>query len=376
LVAIVPTVAIASPAQSGTPGSVWAWGINANGQLGNGSTTDSSVPVQVSNLSAVVAVSGGTFHALALKSDGTVWAWGSNLNGQLGNGTNTSTTTPVQVSNLSGISAISAGSTHSLALRFDGTVWAWGNNFDGQLGVGSDINSNVPLQVTGLSGVTAIAAGAYDSLALKSDGTVWSWGDDQFGQLGTGTTILFSTVPVQVVQLSNATHLGSGYYQSFVVKSDTTLWGWGYNNIGQLGSGNVTNVRFPVPTIQANGATVSSTVAVTSGAFFGLALRRDGTVLAWGDDSSGQLGNGSTHGSRLRATRIAGLPAASGIAAGQVHGLVLGTDGSVWAWGSNSNGQLGNGTTVDSSVPAPVSNLTGATGLGGSIGNFSLAIVP
>ena len=159
-------------------GTVWAWGYNYYGQLGDGTNKDRDTPVQVSGLSGVIAIAGGDGHTIALKSDGTVWAWGSNDSGQLGDGTTTNRNTPVQVSDLSGVTAIPCGGNHSIALKSDGTVWAWGDNYHGQLGDGTtDTERHTPVQVLGsggvgfLSGVTAIAGGGLHTIALKTDGT-------------------------------------------------------------------------------------------------------------------------------------------------------------------------------------------------------------
>ncbi|MBF0487187.1 MAG: hypothetical protein HQK98_03415, partial [Nitrospirae bacterium] len=159
---------------------------------------DSNTPVQVSGLTGVTAVAGGFEHTIALTGDGTVWAWGYNGYGQLGDGTNTNSNTPVQVSGLTGVTAVAGGAVHSVALRSDGTVWAWGLNQYGQLGNGTNTNSNTPVQVSGLTGVTAVAAGFEHSVALKSDGTVWAWGYNGYGQLGNGTNTNSNT-PVQVL---------------------------------------------------------------------------------------------------------------------------------------------------------------------------------
>ena len=165
-------------------GTVWAWGANSNGQLGNNSTTDSHVPVQVTGLTGVTAVAEGNGNTVALKSDGTVWAWGANSNGQLGNNSTTDSHVPVQVTGLTGIvTAVAAGYSDTLALKSDGTVWAWGSNSHGQLGNNSTTDSHVPVQVTGLTGVTAVAEGyATTTVALKSDGTVWAWGYNSEGE--------------------------------------------------------------------------------------------------------------------------------------------------------------------------------------------------
>ncbi|MGB9849149.1 MAG: Ig-like domain-containing protein, partial [Moorellaceae bacterium] len=165
-------------------GTVWAWGWNYYGQLGDGTTINHTTPMRVTNLTGVVAVAAGIYHSLALKSDGTAWAWGWNGYGHLGDGTTTNRTAPVQVQGLTGVVAVAAGGYHSLALKSDGTVWAWGRNYEGQLGDGTTTNRYTPVQVKNLTGVVAVAAGYYHSLALKSDGTVWAWGRNYEGQLG------------------------------------------------------------------------------------------------------------------------------------------------------------------------------------------------
>src|SRR5208282_4262780 len=162
---------------STTTGTVWAWGYNGYGELGNGTATESETPVQASGLSGVTAIAAGSAHSLAVHSGGTVWAWGDNGSGELGNGTTNDSATPVQVSGLSGVFAVAAGYYHSLAVQSGGAVWAWGDNINGQVGNGSTLSYiSAPVEVSGLSGVIAVATGGYHSLALKYDGTVWAWG--------------------------------------------------------------------------------------------------------------------------------------------------------------------------------------------------------
>jgi alpha-tubulin suppressor-like RCC1 family protein len=388
-------------------GTVWAWGRNSDGQLGDGTTTDRTTPVQVSGLTGVVAIAGGWYHGLALKSDGTVWAWGRNSDGQLGDGTTTNRLTPVQVSGLTGVVAIAGGYWHSLALKTDGTVWAWGHNDYGQLGDGSTTNRTVSVQVTGLQGVTAIAGGAEHGLALSSDGTVWAWGHNDDGQLGNETTT-DSSVPVQVTGLTGVAVIAAGVH-SLAVKSDGTAWGWGHGVYGELGDGGVgVNRSTPVQAIgltgvvgiaggsghslwlksdgtvwasglnwygqlgdgttterhtpvQVSGLTgVLGMVAIAAGLDHSLALRSDGTVWAWGQNYGGQLGDGSTtNRSAPVQVRANGPTGVTAIAGGSAHSLALKSDGTAWAWGFNGNGQLGDGTTTRRSRPVQVSGLTG-----------------
>jgi alpha-tubulin suppressor-like RCC1 family protein len=220
--------------------------------------------VQVSGLTGTItAISAGYIHTAALKSDGTVWTWGSNQYGQLGDGTKVDELTPVQVSGLTGITAIAAGEFHTVALKNDGTVWAWGLNDHGQLGSGGLAISLIPVQVklnstTYLTGITAIAAGEFHTVALGVyavpsieeapvvSSNVWAWGLNNHGQLGDGTTTDQPT-PVQVTGLTgNITAIAAGEFHTIALRNDGTVWDWGYNSVGQLGNGTTTNSVTPV----------------------------------------------------------------------------------------------------------------------------------
>jgi alpha-tubulin suppressor-like RCC1 family protein len=327
-------------------GIVWAWGYNGDGELGT--TTDSSVPVEVQGLTNAIAIAGGGQHSLAVRRDGTVWAWGYNYYGELGNGTTTiHSTVPVQVQGLTDAIAIAGGGYHSLVVKSDGTVWAWGLNDHGQLGNGTITNSRVPVLVQGLTNVVAIAGGMDHNLALRSDGTVWAWGYNGNGQLGNGTATN-SGVPVEVQGLTNTIGIGGGVYHSLAVRSDGTVWAWGDNYHGELGNGTATNSGVPV---EVQGLT--NVVAIAAGVYHSLALRNDGTVWAWGGNSWGELGNGKTTDSSVP-VEVQGLTNAIAIAGGALHSLAIRSDGTVWAWGYNNFGQLGNGTSDISSVPVQV----------------------
>ena len=177
--ALLPSSSTSYRVQAAAAGTGWACGSNAFGQLGDGTTTDRAAPAQVAGLGGVVAVAAGPNFSLAAGADGgTVWAWGANGFGQLGDGTTTWRRTPVRVGGLAGVVAVAAGAAHSLALGADGTVWAWGGNYQGELGDGTTVDRAAPARVAGLAGVVGIAAGTSFSLALGADGTVWAWGSN------------------------------------------------------------------------------------------------------------------------------------------------------------------------------------------------------
>ncbi len=379
LAAACPTQA-ASNRSHRTVGTVWAWGYNGNGQLGNGTFT-TGLATQVSNLPGVVAIAAGTDHGLALASNGAVWAWGYNAYGQLGDGTTNTTATPVQAMGLPpGIVAIAGGYLHSLALASDGTVWAWGYNAFGQLGDGTLTNRSTPVQVSGLSGVVAIAASSYaTSLALKSDGTVWAWGYNGDGELGNGTTTNSST-PMQVTGLTGVVGITAGSYHVVAVKSDGTVWGWGYGGFGQLANGTSSNTTTPVQAVGPGGTGVlSGIVAVAAGGYSTLALRSDGTAWSWGRNESGELGNGSTTNSPtpVQVVGPSGSGYLSGVAAiaqGASFGLALTSDGAVFGWGYNYNSELGSSsTTTGTTIPIRTSNVSGVVAIAAG-GNNGLAL--
>lgn len=348
-----------------------AWGYNGFGILANNTATNSDMPLAINNLSGLKAISGYQDFGLALSSDGTAWSWGYNGVGELGNPTNANTgtlvTTPVQVSNITGVIAVSAGNGFGLALRSDGTVWSWGANNDGQLGTGNNTYSTTPVQVTSLSGITAISAGNVHSLALRSDGTVWGWGYNFYGVLGNGTQTT-SNSPVQVSNLSNVIAIAAGFAHSFALKSDGTVWAWGDNNYGELGTG-ATNTAPVTTPVQVSG--LSNVVALSGGYDDGMALKSDGTVWTWGCNYYCYF-NAPGLGS-LAPVQVSALSGAIAISAGFDHSAVLLGDGSLAAWGSNSWGQLGNCSTIDSVTPVRVGNLSGAAAIAG-YHQFSLAL--
>ncbi|WP_018801849.1 Ig-like domain repeat protein [Salinispora arenicola] len=362
-VGVSPAVAQNGPSPSAVAAdTALAWGDNASGQLGDGSTADSSMPVAVSLPAGVTvtAVAGGSTHNLALTSAGAVLAWGSNSSGQLGDGTTTNRRTPVAVSLPSGVTvtAVAAGAAFSLALTSAGTILAWGDNTIGQLGDGTTIDSPTPVVVSLPTGVTAtaVAGGATHSLAVTSAGTVLAWGANAVGQLGDGTTTP-SRTPVNVSLPSGVTvtAVAGGDAHSLALTSAGDVLAWGSNSSGQLGDGTTSNRRTPV-------AVGTTATAVAAGIAFSLALTSAGDVLAWGSNSSGQLGDGTTTNRRTPvAVSLPGGTTVTALAGGDAHGLAVASGGATIAWGDNSFGQLGDGTSTDRATPVPVSLPAGAT---------------
>ncbi|MGO8672144.1 MAG: choice-of-anchor tandem repeat GloVer-containing protein, partial [Capsulimonadaceae bacterium] len=341
---------------AGTP---FDWGWNSFGQLGDGNYVSSPAPVQALDITSVTAVSSGGYDSMVLQSSGAISTWGDNAYGQLGNGTDTNSDIPVAVSQSTGLTdaaAISGGGYHSMALQA-GDVWTWGDNLFGQLGNGSTTNSDVPVQVSGVSSVTAISGGGLHSLALESSGQVWAWGNNLYGQTGllppASGGHLDTDVPVHVAGLPAATAVSGGLYHSLAVGSSGTVWAWGYNVYGQLGNNSTTTTNVPVQVSGLTGMT-----AISAGGYHSLALRSDGTVWAWGYNGYGELGNGTTTNS-LVPVQVTGLTGITAIATGVYYSLALKSDGTEWAWGIGTSGQLGDGLLNNSDVPVQVVGLDG-----------------
>jgi alpha-tubulin suppressor-like RCC1 family protein len=337
--------------------SAVAWGQNLFRQLGDGTANAlSDVPLPVSNLKFVTSISAGGLHTLALLANGSVMAWGNNGFGQLGDGTTTTREVPVAVKGLAGVRAIAAGGNHSLALMSNGTVMAWGNNESGQLGTGNTTESEVPVAVKGLTGVRAIAAGANHSLALMSNGTVMAWGDNESGQLGNGSAAKSSTVPVAVKALTGVTAISGGGEFSLALTKTGAVEAWGSDEFGQLGN---TSFEEPTSNVPIAVSGLSGVTAIAAGAQHGLALLSGGTVMAWGEDSYGELGNGVIKTRQDAAVAVSGLSGVTTITAGGQDSAALLNTGSVMAWGVNKWGTLGNGATGSpSDVPVTVAGIT------------------
>jgi alpha-tubulin suppressor-like RCC1 family protein len=355
-----------------------SWGANASGQLGDGSPYSNWVYTNISGLTGVRQISAGQNYGLAAMTSGQVYAWGDDSSGQLG--TAASSTTPQLVPGLTNMTQVAAGWSHSLALRSDGTVWAWGDNSYGQLGVGYTSQKLSPVQVQGLTNVTKIAVGNTWSLALRSDGTVWAWGGNQYEQLGPAVGS-YTATPVQVPGLSQVSSIAAGAFFALALETHgyvafrNYVYAWGQNVLGTLGNGTACpfcGIATPEP---VNGINVPEVASIAAGPEMAMAVGTDGTVWDWGSNSFGDLGiNNTTLSIEATPVNVAGLTSVTQVAAGAYHAVALLSNGTVQAWGNDQNGQLGDDDAkLDSPVPVTVTGLSAATQVAAG-GNTSMAV--
>ncbi|MBZ4398365.1 MopE-related protein [Myxococcus sp. AS-1-15] len=340
-------------------GEVFAWGQNLVGQLGTGSINSTPVasPTKPVGLPPIKAIAAGQTHSLALDVDGNVWTWGKNDFGQVGLGTTGGlVNTPARVSGLSSIQAISANGNFSLALGQDGRVWAWGQNASGQVGTGALSTAEAtPRQVNSLPTIRAIAAGHNHALALDADGKVWGWGRNDFGQVGTGTAGGTVLTPAMMATLSGITAIAAGAAHSLAIDEQFgNVWGWGQNSSGQVGTGTTSTT----PVLQPSAVSgVFAATHISAGHAFSLVIMGNGHVKAWGLNASGQLGHGAPGGTSGAPVDVLGLQDVMAISTGYHHAVAVRPGCPVWTWGNNGQGQLGTGTYVTTPTSSPVTTL-------------------
>jgi len=368
--AFVAAVTSPQPASAGGTAVLQSWGDNTYGELGDGSKINADFPETVklpAGVTGFTAVAAGGEHTLAIGSDGNLYAWGDNGYGELGNGTTTSSNTPVEVHMPTGIKAIkiAAGLIDSLAIGSNNKVYAWGDNGYNELGDGNSTDSDVPVQVSlpaGVNVVKEIAAGQYHNLALTAAGDVYAWGLNSDGQLGNGTTTT-PTVPVKVAMPAGTTvnNIAAGGYHSMASDTAGALYAWGYNADGQLGLAPLDETSESSPTLVDMPSGISAT-QLAAGLYHSLAVGSDGNLYAWGYNADGELGRGTTTNSAIpRVTNLAGGATPTAIAAGLFDSYALLPGGTLYAWGQNGLGQLGDGNKTATLSQEEVTFAPGST---------------
>jgi YD repeat-containing protein len=334
-------------------GLAWSWGCNSAGRLGDNTATDRSSPVSVvGGFTDWCQTSAGGSHSLGLRTNGTVWAWGTGGNGVLGNNSNVSQSSPVSVvGGFTDWCQVSAGGDHSLALRTNGTAWAWGRNANGNLGDDTTTSRSSPVSVVGgFTDWCQVSAGTCHNLAVRTNGTAWAWGGNSQGRLGDDTTTDRSS-PVSVVGgFTDWFQLSAGREHSLGVRSNGTAWAWGQSIFGRLGDNTATDRSSPVSVVGG----FTDWCQTSAGSDHSLAVRTNGTVWAWGRNGQGQLGDDTTTNRSSPVSVVGGFTDWCHISAGNDHSLAVRTTGTVWAWGYNGQGRLGDGTTTNRSSPVSV----------------------
>ena len=338
-------------------GNLWAWGYNFYGELGTNNITNYSSPTTtVANGTNWKQSSCGFYHTAAIKTDGTLWTWGYNGYGQLGNNTSDNTSSPVTtVAGGTNWKQVACGGDYTAAIKTDGTLWTWGDNNFGQLGDSSMFKSSPGTTAGGGTNWKQISAGFFNTAAIKTDGTLWTWGRNLYGEIGDNTTSIRSSPVTTIAGGTNWKQVYSGTYFTAAIKTDGTLWTWGWNVYGGIGDDTTSNRSSPVTT--SGGGT--NWKQVSGGQYFTAAIKTDGTLWTWGSNLYGKLGDGTSTSRSSPVTTVAGGTNWKQVSGGQNFTAAIKTDGTLWTWGLNGVGQLGNNTTSDRS--SPVTTIAGGT---------------
>lgn len=341
---------------------LWLWGNNNDGQLGDNTTDDKSSPIQtITGGSNWVSVAGGYDMTLALKSDGTIWSWGYDNHGDLGQNTDgVNLSSPTQIGTDTDWTFISASNWYwgaCAGIKTDGSMWLWGYNGNGNIGDDSVDDKSSPVQtVTGGNDWAYVSCSAYHTGAIKTDGTLWMFGNNSRGELGDDSTDDKSS-PVQTITGgTNWVQVSCSRYNTAAIKSDGTLWMWGRNDDGQLGTGDTVEVSSPVQTIAGG----TNWAQVSVGRYFTGAIKTDGTLWMWGQNNDGALGTGDTQDYSSPVQTICGGNNWAQVSCSYYFTAAIKTDGSLWVWGANGDGQAGNESTVN--ISSPVQTVAGGNG--------------
>jgi alpha-tubulin suppressor-like RCC1 family protein len=342
---------------------LWVWGSSGYGKLGNNTSTQSITPVTTfaggANWKQAAC---GQNHVLAIKTDGTLWTWGANSFGAAQLGTNDLISRSTPVTTFAGGTnwrQVSGGDNHTAAIKTDGTLWVWGNNGYGKLGINNIISRSTP--VTTFAGGTnwrQVSCGSAHTVAIKTDGTLWTWGNNYNGRLGNNITTHRSTPVTTFAGGTNWKQVSAGNRHTAAIKTDGTLWIWGRNYLRALGTNDSVDRLSPVTTFAGG----TNWKQVTGGSDCTTAIKTDGTLWVWGFNSSnGQLGIGSAINVFIPTpvTTFAGGTNWNQVACGSEHTAAIKTDGTLWVWGSNSYGRLGDNTLTARTIP--VTTFAGGT---------------
>jgi alpha-tubulin suppressor-like RCC1 family protein len=352
-----PTTTTTTTTTTPAPYYFYAWGLNSSGQLGDGTVTSRAVPTQIVMTGKVFTTVGGP---AGIDNDGNLWLWGVNTNGQLGTNNTINRSSPVQtVSGGITWTKVETSTTHTMATKSDGTLWIWGNGGNGQLGTDSLAHRSSPVQTVsgGTTWTTKFAIGNATSAAIKSDGSLWTWGFNSAGALG-DNSVLQKQSPVQVTGGLLWADVADGSQAMCGITTTGALYSWGSNSNGGLGQNNTINRSNPT---QVGTDTTWSSVAMggtnTPGNEWALAIKKDGTLWAWGANASGQLGLSNII-NRSSPVQVGTETTWTKVTAGQATSYGLKSDGTLWGWGNNGFAQVGDNSGVNSSSPVQIGNAT------------------
>jgi hypothetical protein len=345
---------------------LWVWGaasrLSGNGALGNGATTGNiSTPITTfAGGTNWKQVDGGLVQTAAIKTDGTLWTWGYNVQGQLGNAQVTNRSTPVTTfAGGTNWKQVSCGDTHTAAIKTDGTLWTWGLTNDGRLGNGITTLGTRSTPITTFVGGNnwkQVSCGSGNTSAIKTDGTLWTWGIGTNGRLGNGiTTGNISTPITTFAGGTNWKQVSTGRFHTAAIKTDGTLWIWGQGTVGQLGNAQIINISTPITTFSGG----TNWKQVNCGELHTAAIKTDGTLWIWGSGDNGQLGNAQIINISTPITTFSGGTNWKQVSGGSGHAAAIKTNGTLWTWGLGNYGRLGNAQTTN--VSTPVTTFAGGT---------------